>query len=296
MKSDHKTSELFDSVTSSPASAGGALRSGSQAGPTLDLSGQEVVRASPLATLAPLQLEQPTTGTYGRSGFGLSNSPALQRYLESKLRQRLSTGGSTLFTLTWKSLATPLGRVILALRASVPRTSDSASTSWLTPTACSANSLRGNGQDPEVRKARGHAINLQDQVRLASWVTPTNRDYKDCPGMSTSRPDGRSRLDLLPRQAYLAGWGTPTCAEAGGTPEAFLQRKVGKCGVSLTALNLQAHGLTSSLYPAATGKVGQLNPAHSRWLMGYPSAWDDCAPTVTPSSLKLQPPSWQPQD
>jgi hypothetical protein len=39
---------------------------------------------------------------------------------------------------------------------------------WRSPTACSPNSLRGQGQDPEKRIAGGHAINLQDEVRLTT--------------------------------------------------------------------------------------------------------------------------------
>src|SRR5690606_5998448 len=38
---------------------------------------------------------------------------------------------------------------------------------WPTPTAQSPNSLRGQGQDPEKRRAQGHTVNLTDAAR---WV------------------------------------------------------------------------------------------------------------------------------
>ena len=40
------------------------------------------------------------------------------------------------------------------------------------PTAQSPNSLRGAGQNPEKRRAGNHAVNLTDQVRLVSGLTP----------------------------------------------------------------------------------------------------------------------------
>jgi len=88
---------------------------------------------------------------------------------------------------------------------------------------------------------------LSNQSLLATWATPSTRDWKDSPGMATTGidPDGteRTRLDQLPRQAQLT--------DSGATPNGS---------------------------PAGTEKRGQLNPALSRWLMGLPRAWDDCAP------------------
>lgn len=96
----------------------------------------------------------------------------------------------------------------------------------------------------------GAPRNLREEARLAAVTTPS--DWKDTSGMSESGvdPDGsaRSRLDQLPRQAQLAASG-PTAT--GGT--------------------------------AATRSIGQLDPAYSRWLMGLPPEWDDCAVTAMQS-------------
>jgi hypothetical protein len=38
------------------------------------------------------------------------------------------------------------------------------------------------------------------------------------------------------------------------------------------------HGQTLNGSLAETASRGQLNPAHSRWLMGYPKEWDKVSP------------------
>jgi len=89
--------------------------------------------------------------------------------------------------------------------------------------------------------------------------------------------------------ARLAGWGSPTANQPGGTPEQALERKRGAIergstlGVSVTHLAHQAQLIGSS---AEMGSSGRLAPELSRWLMGYPAAWDVCAPTGTRSFRK----------
>jgi hypothetical protein len=184
---------------------------------------------------------------------------------------------------------------------------------WPTPNAIpeGRGGLQTNPEKAMERKLHGHQMNLDDMASLAGRVTPSTRDWKDTPGMAETgtNPDGtmRERLDQLPRQAQLVmgGWTTPQAHDV--TPRgkgqkvkhgtahgcADLNRDAEAAGWSNGgqnqaggALPADAAGTIPSGYPAATEKRGALNPALSRWLMGFPPEWDACAATATPSSRR----------
>jgi hypothetical protein len=108
-------------------------------------------------------------------------------------------------------------------------------------------------------------LNTRSETKfcLAGWCSPASRDWKDSPGMATTgiNPDGttRDRIDQLPRQAA------------------------------------QALGTDTTSSPAGTEKRGALNPAHSRWLMGFPVVWDSCGATAMQSCRKSRRSSSTPQ-
>lgn len=137
---------------------------------------------------------------------------------------------------------------------------------------------------------------LPTTAHTASWPTPTARDWKS--GASNKHGDNARPLNEVAR---LATWATPAAQEAGGSPEAFLARKQAAredgtvIGVSLTSLSLQAQLADSGATPTGSSagtpladrrSPGQLNPEHSRWLMGYPVAWGCCGALATLSSRK----------
>jgi len=240
------------------------------------------------------------------------------------LRRKLDVNGSLEYALTWKLWDMRSGPPICALRASARRTEGKGCGGWLTPKCPSGggqavrrtpggglrkledqvltagwatprkadadknmrtrqgalNEMQRKGANNDLgttaalagwatpKAATGDyqypsgnhskkVLNLAGQAKLSGWAMPAGRDWKDTPGMALTgkSPDGsiRDRVDQLPRQAHLADVDS---------------------------------GPTSISSPAPMERRGALNPEHSRWLMGFPTEWGNCAPTETPSSRK----------
>lgn len=117
------TSQNLSNATSLPVSADGPSPSRLPESQMTFHFGLEAAPASP-SPLAESSLATRTSAISGPPSSGSSKSAALQSFLANRLRARLPFFGWTEYSMIWKDRATPAGRVICALRASAPRTSD----------------------------------------------------------------------------------------------------------------------------------------------------------------------------
>jgi hypothetical protein len=95
----------------------------------------------------------------------------------------------------------------------------------------------------------------------------------------------------LGSKVHFAGWPTPLAADSRGRAGAAAHKDSELPNAVCKVIHDQPARLTATgeMLTGSTAAMesgGQLDPAHSRWLMGLPPEWDACAPTAMPSSRK----------
>jgi len=235
---------------------------------------------------------------YCHISLNLSESADLTRSLVNRLSQQLSTIGSTIYKQQWKQKVTSLGIVIVywAHTASTPRIKDNGCTGW--PTT-SQRDYKGDYLGSRIRNGKLSIDTLDVTSQLATgWRTPTASDSARGPKSEMNYLDclktGKHSINLVD-EAKFAEWATPNTMDVlpVRSPQAmYNQSRNGMRKNRSFPANLREQvdpvmqqiyqdskkdatlGITQTGYIAETKSIGQLNPALSRWLMGFPVEWD----------------------
>ena len=257
--SDPQTYGDSPNAISSPGSADGHSHYDSPESRRLRAAGRAVRRASHLVWLEnksgskiPVTWLQPFST--------LSQSLILQSYLGSRLETLLGYTGSILYSWTWRQKVTSAGL-------------------------------------PYCQQAVRARPTSETELSLAPWPTAAARDHKG--GYEGGRMrNGKFSTDTLDVAAQLASYPAPLAAyptpltepdspKSRGQLSGSFRRLMEPCLPDLdTPVRITSSGQMQTGSDAGMGISGPLNPAHSRWVMGFPPVWDDCAVMAMPSSRK----------
>lgn len=249
--SDLPTLKTPPARISSRVSADGRKPCALSDSPTKQGSGQ--VRRPASRSASPVKNSDSTIpATLPPNSLILSASAALAGSLANRLAARFASDGRGLYKTSYKNMDisphSQCFRLVASARPIDVSAFTSALTTWLTPTVTmiggrSAEAAERRRQH-DGRAKLWHPGSLWEQATLTIWATPAARDGKG--GYKGGRiRNGKLSLDTLDVSAQLS------------TPIRFVP----------------SGGVLIGFY-VATAASGQLNPALSRWLMGFPQIWD----------------------
>ena len=197
-----------------------------------------------------LHLENLESQTSIPSGQG--HVPVSHSLRQGKEREQLTSDTSGPNSTVWSKSADLQESLVSKLQESLERLGSTMyKLTWR-----EKNTPQGWSYSQLVASARRIKDSASIGLPKTSWPTPTQRDHKG--GYRNGRiRNGKVSIDTLDVATQL---------------------------VSPKRLTATGRILIGSTVEMVSG--GPLNPNHSRWLMGYPAVWEDCADTVTLSSSR----------